>query len=217
MAGASERVRAMCLGTLILIWGIFSQKTDSRMVHSPALQHWLLVVALAAVIVLGLDVLEFLLAYQDSRETLGQISRPKLINLSYDHLQMICLKAKLLIGSGTLATLCVVLFCLLTAQQGKAQQHSTDVLGQWCGGDYQSGQHICLNIASPGGTSLTVQYNLQGSANWDDCTDVKQDVANVVSAACDSIAFTAYRDDDHLHTTATLTGGSSLTRDLKRN
>jgi hypothetical protein len=215
LAAVSDRTRTMCVGALVLIWGVFSEKGDVKLSLSPRRTDWLLAVGLGAIIVLALDVVEFLFAYQSSRQALeGEHMKPK--DFPYERCQKACLGAKLFIGAGTLVTLCVVLLLVLT-RPVKAQDSSMpadNFYGEWCGGDANASQFICLSIGAPYG-SLYVQYNESGEENWTVCENPSIDGATL-DVSCREIRFDVSREDEYLDSTATYSDGGVIKRTLRK-
>ena len=71
--GLSDRTRALCLGTLALIWGIFSQKqSDHGFGVSRPWKIVLLGIGFSAIVVLVLDFGEYGCAYQHRRRLAGE-------------------------------------------------------------------------------------------------------------------------------------------------
>lgn len=215
-AAVSDRTRSMCVGALVLIWGVFSENGNAKLPLSHERTDWLLAVGLGAVIVLALDVMEFLFAYQSSRQALGE-NKMKPKDFPYERCQKACLAAKLLIGAGTLATLCVVLLVLMLTRPLKAQDAAApaDIFyGEWCGGDANASQFVCLSIGAPYG-SLYVQYNERGEEKWTVCENPAIHGATL-EVTCREIQFDVSREDEYLDSTATYADGGVITRMLRR-
>jgi hypothetical protein len=214
LAEASRRTRALCIGALILIWGLFSDKADVRLSPSPQLLHWLLGIALAAVVVLALDVAENLFGYQDSRKALGENVRPK--QFRYNEAQTVCVRAKLLIGGSALFALCAVLFLMVLTTPARAasltpQQNIPP--GQWCGGIADKNEFICLKIDA---SADKIYYNAQGQQDWTDCTDSKID-GDHLHAICSGITFEGSLYRGTLQVTSTDLNGGQIERSLGRD
>jgi uncharacterized membrane protein len=208
LVGISERTRAMCLGSLVVIWGMFSQK-EARISPSVREAHWLLGVAVAMVVVLALDMLELLFGIQEMRKELDVDMKFK--NRPYMAYERWCRRGKVVIGLGGLVTLCVVLLLVLV-QTGTAEGIS-EFHGKWCGGNAGLEQDICLKFVAPEGT-LTVKYNRHDQADWITCVG-----ADVVDArlltSCDGISFVISEPQNYeMHTVANYGSGTAIERDL---
>lgn len=185
LAEASTRTRALCIGALVLIWGLLSDKGDGRLSASPVLMHWLLGIALAAVVVLGLDVAENLCGYQDSRKALGEKVKPN--GFPYDDAQAVCVRAKLLIGASALCALCAVLFLMVLTTPLRAEpltQGAEQFAGEWCGGIADRNEFICLKITD---NPLAVYYNQQGSDDYSTCDSPDIDSDRKLHVTCSGI------------------------------
>jgi len=62
-SGLSDRSRTMSLGALVLIWGVFTEKSGEGIKLTPDLKRALFVVAIGAVLVLMLDFVEYVAGY----------------------------------------------------------------------------------------------------------------------------------------------------------
>jgi len=80
--GISDRIRTLCLGALVLVWGVFSQKREETglLVTVPE-KELLLAAAALAVIVIAFDFAEYLFGVQLQANPCGRNRRIAFISL----------------------------------------------------------------------------------------------------------------------------------------
>lgn len=130
LAGVSDRLRAMSLGSLVLIWGVLAGESKN-LVLSKGMKVTLLCVGIGATLVLLLDYLEYSLGYKESRVKAGFQTAPK---WDLEQMKENTLSVKQIIGAVSLFTLIVSLAVFLfTSVVHGAQPGVTDFVGRWCG------------------------------------------------------------------------------------
>jgi hypothetical protein len=200
--GVSDRTRSMCLGSLVLVWGIFSQKKDEAILQvSSSSKVLLLAVALFSVVVVGIDLVEYLASFQKWRALSGQFTiLPK---LKYDGIQNVSRVLKVALGLLTLILLCIVIGHILFLKVAYGQ-NPTALLGHWCGGEAPRGEYICVLIEAPKGP-LSVKLTYQGRQGWIECSRLSFK-GNALEALCGQAKLLVKaQSDDSSRVEATLT------------
>jgi hypothetical protein len=161
--GISERTRALCLGSLVLIWGIFSQKKGDVVIAFSFRQKLaLLSIALMSVVVIGCDLLEYLAAFQYHRRAGG--TKVIFNSLHYAQWERAMRFMKIAIGLLALIAICLIVGSALVSKlHAQGLQNHNQFRGTWCGGDRNAGQYICLQITNPEGR-VEMALSWQGRA-----------------------------------------------------
>ncbi|MGD1082190.1 MAG: hypothetical protein ABR881_28060 [Candidatus Sulfotelmatobacter sp.] len=117
----SDRVRTMSLGALVVVWGLFTGKEQNAFHFGVRSEIALLCVAIGAVLVVILDLIEYSMGYQAARQGIpGEKVRPYKFN--YDVWKTNSLHAKQFIGCATLLALVVILGAILVTSVAHAQK-----------------------------------------------------------------------------------------------
>jgi hypothetical protein len=151
----------MCLGGLVVIWGLFT-KTESASFHlSDFERSACLVLAFLIVLVLSLDVVEYLIGLRAYRELAGDV-----IASSRDHfsLRNTVLFTKLGLALLTLVGLCGLFGLVLvdTPVHAQARGDTTNFKGYWCGID-SSNDYMCLDV--PEDLQMELEYSFDNMRN----------------------------------------------------
>ncbi len=212
--GISERTRTLCLGTLVVIWGVFSQKTNETGLSFDAYaRSALLKIAACAVVVLGLDFAEYLAAFQYRRQLSGDRVFGR--KFRYQSLEKVMRFSKVVLGLITLVALCVVIGRVLSVPV-HAQGTSADrFYGTWCGGDRQQGTWGCLKVTNPQG-ELVVEFTYQGIDYWITCDQVEIPQDTILNAVCGNAATENAWQNPNLIEMHITVGNYEDTRDLLR-
>lgn len=196
----SDRTRTSCLGALAIIWGIFSEKkAEDALGIGPLSKKALLFVAFFAIVTLTLDFAESAIGYIHRNQLAGH-SNPSSRYL--EKKERFMLRMKLYVGVFTLLVLCILLSCIL-AKAAFAQDALTPFIGKWCGGDWDSGEYVCLKVGrSDNYVEPLVEFSYQGRDGWIDCTDTeiseKQTFVEL-TATCGRADVEAWQDRSILH------------------
>src|SRR5438552_10618793 len=224
MGGISDRTRSLCLGALVVIWGILSQKKGESP-FNPTLgeRRVLLGIALSVVIVLALDFMEYLAAFQRTQK-LGGMRNICFRNLDYDWWEGRFRRTKLILGALTLIVLCVTIgYMLLTPVETVHAQTSPEsaYLGTWCGGVVLEGTYSCVEIrglsimeSGTGGARVKVRYSFQ-SHPWMTCTVIQVDQVRL-TAQCGRGKIRTHRVSKELMQFAIIVAGQSFNTVLSR-
>jgi len=186
LAGVSDRIRSMSLGSLVLIWSLFTGEHTHVLDLSKATKISLLAIALSTVIVLALDLLEFSSGYQASRQILGETKRMK--KFPHKTVREKTLFVKQLLSAANLLMLIMVLGYLLAGSIVHAQGAGgmTDYYGRWCNGNTNTGTVTVLVIDNAHGYD---SVTLDDSA----CTTPVLGT-NSITFDCNGDAYKASRD-----------------------
>lgn len=189
--GVSERTRSLCLGALILVWGLFTQKAGEGMLN---VRHWqsiaLAIVGVGAIVVLTFDMAEFWFGFRlydgltphdpKPKQETDRNTRPP----DYQKRRDVAMKAKLLTGSVTLLTLCMLLITIVFGSIARADENATlaSFEGLWC--DAQSGPYTCLEVTVYPSDAFFVRLSIDDD-RWGtaDCND-QSVVSGILTATC---------------------------------
>jgi hypothetical protein len=199
--GISERTRSLCLGALILIWGLFTQKVGEGMLN---VRHWqriaLAIVGIGAIVVLTFDMAEFWFGFRlydrltpddpkPKQETDRNREQREQHNASrkppdyYHKWRNAAMKAKLLTGSLTLLALCMLLITIVfgSIARGDENDGPANFEGLWC---HALSPYTCLEITAFPSDYLTVKLsiNLDGWGDAD-CND-QSVLRGILTATC---------------------------------
>jgi hypothetical protein len=218
--GLSDRVRTMCLGSLVLIWGLLTQQETIRLQISATQDRGLLWVAFAAVAVLALDILEYVFGYKeyvkDADGLEPQASR-------YKRRKDKTVASKLIVGSVALIGLLVVLLSLVTGS-ARAQTVTPAEMafhGFWCGGNANLHQSTCLAVQQPV-KKLYVELEFEQvkmtCVEPDAYTTTRENKEEIhLAAKCDGIGIDAkLLDEDDLELTLSENGATAPPRLLRK-
>jgi hypothetical protein len=181
--GISERTRALCLGTLVLIWGIFSQKKgDATIFFSPRAKLFLLAIAGISVLVLGFDFLEYLASFQHHRRASGEVIRFE--SFPYERGEKIMRIAKIVLGIIALVGVCGIIgYALMGTVNAATLQNNHELFGTWCGGDKRKGEYVCVQISRPY-QQLEMKLGFQGRDGWLSCHRLRFEGDETLSGVC---------------------------------
>ena len=163
-SGISDRIRAMSLGCLVLIWGIFAGESK-ELVLSLSIKIALLCIGLGAVLVLLFDFVEYALGYKDSMIKAGLAVAP-----GYDvkKRKETFLHLKKILGILTLAVLVIVLGAVAISSVVHAAEVNNlgNFMGHWCGtrAEGEANEYMLLDITSSYGEPQAI---LDGKINCD--------------------------------------------------
>jgi hypothetical protein len=146
-AGLSERIRTMSLGTLVVIWGLFSSdKSALTGTLTKPFKVALLAIALSSVIVLTIDLLEHIFGYQEGRQRTEKCKMKP--DLDYKRLKRRASLAKQILGCATLVAFIAALGAILfTAVVHAAPvEDMNNYYGRWCGGNPNTNESDVLII-----------------------------------------------------------------------
>jgi hypothetical protein len=180
--GISDRTRTLCLGTLVLIWGILSQKVgESGLTYAAHTKSDLLKIAACAVIVLALDYIEYLAAFGYRCQQGGEKIPFK--RFRYDLVERTARIAKVALGAVALVALCMVLSGVVSIVHAAENADPDKFFGTWCGGDWNEGKYSCLRVTRPQGY-VVVEFNFQGHDDWINCEGISLPTENILQAVC---------------------------------
>jgi hypothetical protein len=182
--GLSDRTRTLCLGSLALIWGIFSQKKGD---HEVEVSHkWkvvLLCIGLSAIVVLVLDFGEYVCAFQHRRKLAGEDVSSR---IRYDTGETVMRFLKIGLGAVTLIALCIALASILATPLFALGPATYPYLGKWCGGNSSLGEYVCLTVMEPMGT-LVAEFDYQGATRPLKCKKIQRVEESLVATCGQSI------------------------------
>jgi hypothetical protein len=224
MANISERTRTLCLGALVTIWGILSQKKgESPFNPNGGQRRVLIAIALCAVIVLALDFVEYLAAFQRIQKLAGT-SKVFMEGLDYEWWEKGMRRAKLVLGALTLLALCVTVGYIILTPVGTVHAQSspeTAFLGTWCGGMVLQGTYSCLDVkalslmeSGADGARLKIRYSFQ-THPWIPCQRARTTQARLTTE-CGKGAITVDRVSTGVVQLTIVVGGRSIKTFLSR-
>jgi hypothetical protein len=210
--GLSDRTRTMCVGALVLIWGLLTQKQDE--INLSAMdRRSLMRVAVTVVVVLGLDLAEYVMGYFAAlpldmepsekatpwrrlrnfvlnikwvRWTLMRVATP----LAFESMRKILLAVKLSVGGAALVCLCFILLRIAPVQA--QTRDGEEFRGDWCYGP--SGEYVCLTIVRPPPTdALFVIYSVEEPPFRMECQSHFDGEKQLLSASCGALEFIEMR------------------------
>lgn len=129
----SNRTRTLCLGTVVLIWGIFTEKDDKLgIVLSHSSRVALVCIAFSAIVVLTLEFAEYVCGFQYRRRLAGE---KVWWGLKFNKWETRMRYARIGLGAITLAALCGVLLWILSPLVFADERPTYPYTGTWCGHD----------------------------------------------------------------------------------
>jgi hypothetical protein len=179
--GLSDRTRTLCLGTLVLIWGLLTQTGgDHSLDISKALRISLLTVGLLSIFVLVCDFLEFTFGYRKSREQAGG-EEMNASTLNYQDWEDGFRKWKIRLGIVALIALCFVLSLVLVHPLFAQELPEYPYYGKWCGGpDYG---YTCLFVSKP---TQWLVVDVSFANDVISCENIRTGAGQTLVAECDS-------------------------------
>jgi hypothetical protein len=216
-----DRTRTFCLGTVVLVWGIFSEKGDKiDIVHSRRSKGALLCIALSAVVVVALELVECAWAYLYRRKLAGE---PVWKGIKFDKWEATVRFLRIGLGALTVLALCVVLACLVAKSAFGQALNQYPFPGDWCGTDNGNvSSSTCVDISNAA-SPVTISINLNGinDNNNISCQEDTLILEGTLTATCTtlSVSFginvTAGMANDEVKLLLTNnTDGSQVTRTL---
>jgi hypothetical protein len=170
--GLSDRTRSLCLGTLVLIWSIFTEKKfETGFLVSPNAKRALLAIAASSVFVIALDLMEYVLGLQLRRKLSGE-SSVLFAEFDFDRAERWTRTLKVVLGFLALIALCVTVGSILLGSVAHAQTTTDRLFGRWCGGSAYQGTYTCLDVTMPL-NEVIVKIGFQGRKSYLNCGDVR--------------------------------------------
>lgn len=175
----SDRTRTLCLGTVVLLWGILTQKdSDHGLAVTRPWKIALLVIGFSAIVVLVLDFGEYACAYEHRRRLGGEGEE---VSEKYGNWEVRMRFSKIYLGAITLVALCLVLFAILTTTLfAQVTVNAYPFLGKWCGG--KDDKFTCLSIKRPT-YKLEMQLSFKDMPTID-CDEIKEESSGILVADC---------------------------------
>jgi|ERR1700691_559589 len=173
IAALSNRTRTLCLGGLVVIWELLVKHENNSLQLHALEKTCCLICALLIVLVLALDISEYLISLQAYRELAGDVNASRLDLFGIQHR---LIGVKLSVGLITLLGVCAVLGYVLSEVPVHAQTTDEVLLGKWCGRENdnknQNG-YACIEI-----TRLTEQLYIrlsfdQEEHDWHPCEAIE--------------------------------------------
>lgn len=165
-SGLSDRSRTMSLGALVLIWGVFTEKSGEGIKLTSDLKRALFAVAIGAVLVLVLDFIEYIAGYFSTfPPRAGRLRIERVLNRSVcESSRSVCLGSKILVAVVTLLALCFVLVPSLRSQDNDSDK---PFKGTWCSANY-----TCLKVSMSDVGTAAVRLSFDTPKEEDDCKEI---------------------------------------------
>jgi hypothetical protein len=210
-----ERMKSMALGSLVLIWGVFTGEEHKVITLTDGLKTGFLIVTTGAIVVLVLDYVESLMGYFAARQRIpGQKVKP----MNYRGWERRTKVGKHLIGCLTLLVLLCLLFEALWRGSGPTEVHAqtnspmSQFLGHWCGNDTNGNNFMVLDVYDQPEEAI---YSNRGSSQ--EACDISHPKSDVLELLCGNHFYIrAQRQDSFLradweeHNAPTASGVSLL-------